>query len=448
MRQFERKMVLALLLALLPASPGWAAFDAGGSVAVDYFYYAQDKAGFGGGRAQDMATPTTGGYAGINEDWPTVEEDRSATFFSFSKTSFLWFRWTSEANLGLMVQPVLAGDAAEGTGTNSLKVAFVSAFGWYRITPKLTLYAGKGAPDIFSPLDPTTYLGYDAVGKVTGLGYGNINSKYQNGIQVKYTFGTSVTLNFGLYESRFMDPNNENFTSFAHYIGFKKSSPDAIVDNVTKLPKIELSVPLQWGGTRIISSAMYLRQEFDNIAEGADDTITTYGVALGAETGLGIFKFKCEINYGQNWYNATKINVNTSYPFKSEYVPALGWAQSAAGALLGTDGKLYDSTDMAFWLQAGVKLGRFEPTIFYGRQTAKRDIPTQEVDVTTQMYGLNCPIQITKQLKLTPEIMIYDNGDSNRFLHPIRASEAFYFNSDVYDCGKEVLIGTQLRWTF
>lgn len=447
MRLTKAIMALVVLLTLSGATWAWAAFEAGGSVAVDFMYYSQDKEGFGGdkGVARKGGTPTTAGYAGLNDDWTTVEKDRSATFVDFSKTSFLWFRWTTKTNDGLYVVPVLAGDARQATGTSSLTVAFVSAYGWYRVTPALTIFLGKGMPDIFSPYDPATYVGYDSIGKVTGLGYGNINSKYQNGLTIKYLFSPKVSLDFGFFESRLVDPNNSEYTSFGPYIGFSKDSADAKVDNVSTLPKVELSLPLMFGRTKIVPSAMYLQQKFDNIAPDADDTITTYGVSLATEINIGNFQFMGEYNYGQNWYDAAKLNVNTSYPFKSEYVAALGWAQSAAGA---SDGKLYDAECMAYWLQGSFKLGRFKPTLIYGNQTAKRDIPTQEVDVETQMYGVNCPIEITKHLKITPEFMIYDNGDSNKFLHFGRLQATGYSTSDVYDCGQETVIAIETRWRF
>lgn len=443
-------MVLAVLLTLSRVTSAWAAFEAGGSVAVDFTYYSQDKEGFGGDRGVDRkgATPTTGGYAGLNDDWTTEEKDRGATFVDFSKTSYLWFRWSTETNDGLYVSPVLAGDSKQATGTGSLTVAFVSAFGWYRVTPALTIAVGKGMQDIFSPYDPATYVGYDSIGKVTGLGYGNINSKYQNGLKVKYVFSPKVTLNVGIFESRLIDPNNSEYTSFGPYIGFTKDSADTKVDNVTTLPKFELSMPLMFGRTRIVPSAMYLEQKFDNIASGADDTITTYGASLAAEINVGNFKLRGEYNVGQNWYDAAKLNVNTSYPFKSEYVAALGWAQSAAGNFLAPDGKLYDAQCMAFWVQGRLKLSRFNPTLFYGNQTAKRDVPTQEVDIETKMYGVNCPIEITKHLKITPEYMIYDNGDSNKYFHFGRLQATGHPTSEVYDCGRETVMAIQTRWTF
>ncbi len=436
---------MALWLVVILSGMAFAAVDLGGSVAMDLYYYKQDKAGFGGGRVSGSGTPTTGGFAGINDQWQTVEEDRSATFLDFSKTSTIWLRWTNEGGSGLFILPVLAGDANQPSGTAALNVAFVMAFGWWRITPEFTLSIGKGTPDVFSPLDPETQMGYDAVGKVTGLGYGNINAKYQNGIKLKYTLGRHVTLNLGLYESRLTDPNNASYTSVGPYLNFKKSSPQAVVDNVSKLPKMEISAPLTFGKTKIIPSAMYLLQTFDNIADGADDTITSYGVSLAGETEWRIVIVRGEVNYGQNWLNASKINVATSIPFKSEYVPALAFAQSA---MADAGGKIHNSENFAFWLQGGLKLGRFKPSLIYGYQSTRRDTPTREADIHTQMYGLVCPITITANLSVTPEIMVYDNGNGNRFFHLYRAGATGYPLSDVYDCGKEILAGAQIRWKF
>lgn len=445
MKKIVSIISLVVLLTVMSAAGALAAFDAGGSVAMDMYYYKQDKAGFGGGRTAGTGTPCTGGFAGINNSWQTVEDDRKATFIDFSRTSTLWFRWMNEGGSGLFVLPVLGGDANQASGTGQLNIGFVQAFGWWKVTPEFTIAVGKGTPDIFSPLDPGTQMGYDAVGKVTGLGYGNINSKYQNGVKLTYTFGSRVAVNLGIFESRLTDPNNSNYTAVGPFIGFKKSSTKAIVDNVTVLPKFDISVPVTFGKTKIIPSAMYLRQSFDNVAPGADDKITTYGLSLAGETELSIFRLRGELNYGQNWMNAAKVNVSTSFPFKSEYLPHLGYAQSA---MADANGMIHDSKDLAFWLQAGLLLGRFKPSVIYGYQTAKRDIPGKEANVKTQMYGIVCPIEITKNLTVTPEVMIYDNGGNNDFVHLYRAGATGYVKSDNYDCGKELMAGVQVRWTF
>jgi hypothetical protein len=222
--------------------------------------------------------------------------------------------------------------------------------------------------------------------------------------------------------------------------GLKPNAPGAYVDNTTLLPKIEASGELTFGKMTLIPNAMWLRQTFDNIAEGADDTIVAWGLGLSARVIFGKLTIKGELQKGQNWYNASKTAVATPYPFKSEYIGPLAFAMSAKA---DARGKLYDSDNLSFWGQATYRIGRFLPTVIYGQMLIKRDIPGQEADIRTQMYGVNCPIILNRHFYLIPEVMIYDSGGSNRFVSAYAPASSQY-----YDCGRELLAGMQFRFVF
>lgn len=247
-----------------------------------------------------------------------------------------------------------------------------------------------------------------------------------------------ISANLAFLESRLTDPNNTNYTSMNP--GFKKNVTGAYVDNVTKIPRIEASIPLTFGKVKVIPSAMWMKQTFDNVAGGADDSITSWGASLGGEVVIGALTLKGEAQTGQNWFNATKVGVSTCYPFKSEYVGPIAFAMSAKADAAG---KIYDSDNTAFWGQATIRIGRFLPTAIYGRMLIDRDIPGLEANIRTQMYGVNCPIILTSNLILIPEIMIYDGGGSNKFVSAYAPA-----SSQIYDCGKELLAGVQFRFLF
>jgi len=214
------------------------------------------------------------------------------------------------------------------------------------------------------------------------------------------------------------------------------------IENVSKIPKVDLGIPLSFGGSwgrlKLNPSAMYLKQEFANVATG-DDTITSYGLSFGASLEfLNGLKLMAEYNYGQNLYNSTRPGESTCYPFKYELIT--GGLRGAMGAR-AYDGKIYDSTTNAGWIQLGYNIaGKAEPTIFYGRNNTKRDMPTAlgygDTDFTTQMYGINCPIPITENLMVLPEYMIYDDGDSNQI------------NGITYDFGQEWMAGLEFQLSF
>lgn len=415
-----------------------AELEMGGTLAVDVYHYSQDKEGYGAGRTTGRGTPGTGGYAGVNDAHPTMEEDRRLTFIDFNKASVFWMKWTSAKGVGILISPYLKGDATQSLGTGSLNVGIALAYGWWDVTPSFRLAVGKGENDVFSPYDPYTSLGYDGVSKCMGVGYGNIVSKYQNGVVLTYNVNDRIKTNLGFMESRLTDPNNVNYTSMNPEL---KAEPGAYVDNSTQIPKIEFSVPMTFGQTEIVPSGMWIKQTFDNIAIGADDSITAWGVSLAAKKTIGALTIKGEIQHGQNWYNASKLAVSTPYPFKSEYAAILGFAMSAKA---DASGKIYDSDNTAFWCQVSYRLRQWLiPLLIYGQQTVKRDIPSQESDIRTQMYGVSCPIFFSHNFSVAPELMVYDSGDGNTFVSAYAPG-----NSEVYDCGKEILAGAQFRFFF
>lgn len=438
-----------LISVLMMNIPVWAAVDIGGQVFFDSYYYHQDSQGFGRPYYPGQKTqPGTGGIGGVKVGTTSKADDRKQTYFDLNHATALRFHWTNQQGLGAFIVTYMNADPAQssvGGADPGFKVGVSVATIYYDIIKDLRLTIGRGGvTQVFSPFDPHTYMGYDGVCKVEGLGYGNINSKYQDGIRLTYKPIPMVALDLSVFNPRLTAD-----TELMGGPGFKAKTGTAI-DNVSRIPKVEFGVPITiggtWGRVAFTPSVMYLKQQFNNVASG-DDSITSYGLSAGGLVEVFGAKLMAEYNYGQNLYSASRIGEATVYPFKYEYIT--GGLRNVMGAR-AYNGTIYDAKTHSFWVQLGYNImGRVAPTVFYGRNTTKRDMPTApspspatgidaygDSDFTTQMYGINAPITITKNFKIVPEYMVYNNGGSNKI------------NGTEYDFGKEWLAGVQFQLTF
>lgn len=480
MKRLFRVSMGVLAFILLMSMPALAAVDIGGQIFFDTYYYHQDKEGFSRPfYASSKTQPGSGGVAGIPKTQIVrFAEDRNQTYMDLNHATALRFHWTNQEGLGAFIVTYMNADPAQSSSTDpGFKVGVSVAVLYYDILKDLRLTVGRGgATQVFSPFDPTTYMGYDGICKVEALGYGNINSKYQDGIRLTYNPFSFVGLDLYLANPRLSQDTGPSaatagWNELNGGIGIQGITiPGAIpalnytlgVDNVSTVPKVELAMPLKYGGTwgRVVftPSAMYLKQKFNNVAPGGDDSVESYGLAASGLVEIFGFKLMGEYNFGRNLYNASRIGESTVYPFKSEYI--YGGLRNAMGARAyqgtsatysGLKGKIYDADTNAFWIQLGYNImNRVEPTVFYGRNYSRRtDMPMDnspavalgvdrygDTSFTTQMYGINVPVTITKNFKVVPEFMVYDNGKENRI------------NGVDYDFGKEWAAGVQFRVTF
>lgn len=444
MKRFLKVTGFALVMTCLLGTAAWAAVDINGAVYFDAYYYHQDKEGFarpGWTTSSLQTTPGSGGLGGIPVGATAAAEDRNQTFFDLNHSTHLRFHWTNtEGSLGAVLSIYMNGDPAQSSSTDAgFKVGTSVAYLYYNINKNLRLQAGKGGADsVWSPLSPSTLMGYDGVAKVTGLGYGNVSGTYANNVRLTYRVNNNVTLNFSLSDPRMTADEDAGFGRVT----------GTTVENVTKIPKLEFSAPLTFrkAGLRVIPSFFYLKSEFSNVEDGGEDSIVSYGASLGASFERAGLKLRAEYNYGQNFWNAARSGIYTNYPFKYEYIA--GGLRGVTAAKYSTiDKKVYDSKTQAFWMQAGYTMGIVTPTLFYGRNDSERDMPSGalgqgDAEFTTQMYGINVPIAIKKNFFIVPEFMVYDNGDDNKIVSSSATSPS------IYDFGKEWLAGVQFRLFF
>ena len=402
-------LVLAFT-SLAPAEKITETLSIGVDLMIDTYYYQQDKEG--------IARTVSGvRSAGLQKGTTTLEENRAQTFATVNKISTLYFIWNNQDKLGVTLVPNIDGEA--------YNIGVLYAYGFWNIIPELRFQIGKGTT-LFSDLEPTITMGYDGTNnKLYGIGYGNYFSGYNTYARFEYKLGSIGYLKAGIVDARQTDG-----TTAASATGLNLQNNGATIDNVSTLPRFELAFPVRFGGLGIYPSGFWQQQQFDNVKVGWDKSVASYGLSLGLKGDFKPFLFMAEVNYGTNWANTRGM----CYPLKSpDYTT---FAAQVSSAKADSTGKIQDSTALGWWLQAGVRFGRVEPSLVIGQQTYSRTVNNLKDEMNTMMYGITCPITLAKGFTLRPEIMIYDNGSSNKI------------SGVEYDFGKEVLVGIQFQYTF
>ena len=376
------KKILAVLFAaaLLVAFtvPAMAKTYIGGIAFMQVYYYDQE-------RTTDL--------------YPRAEDDFSAVYWDLMGVSRFKVRLTNEDNVGLYFEVGADNDRA---ANNNIWLRHL--YGWWDITPNFRLLAGQTSLP-FSVLAPYTILGYDFAGKVIGIGYGN----YDAGRVPQVRFQWKLN-DMGFVRLAFIDPKSVG-SPF-------NTEPGAISsDNDTKFPRIDLGVPLYFGAVKIYPSVFYQRQTFDDVVSGSDDTITSWGAALGVKFGFGPLMVASEVTVGDNW----------------------AWSATGAdGAVtpLVIAGDVEDAEAVAWWVDVSFKLGKITPHLIYGNITSERDPSGTANDKETDrtMYGITAMIPLAKGFMIRPEIMIFDREDEDG-------------GKDV-DYGKETVAGLTFQIAF
>lgn len=442
MRLYWKILAGVFFLVLLTGANGFAQLDLHGQVFYDSYIYHQDAEGFARpspSYTSYLTTPGSGGLAGVPVGTAPAAADRDQTYFDLNHATSIRAHWRNKEGLGAFYAMYMTGDPSQSlnTGGGGFNVGVSVALLYWDINPNLRIVAGKGGTtQVFTPLDPKRYMGYDGISHVTMLGYGNINSKYQNNLRFTYKFNQNFKLDVAFLNPR-LSMDNESYLAFGP--GFTAKTGTA-VDNVSMVPKVEIAVPMtfqgKWGNFMFTPSAMYLKSKFENVQDGHDDSITSYGLSASTKFKLFDFEMMAEYNFGQNLANAARTGESQCTPFKMEYVYGGLWKGMAARSYNGT---VYDGKTHSFWVSAGYTIAKkVTPTIFYGRNDSERDMPgaSMDCDTTTQCYGITIPIKVTRNLSIVPEYTVWDNGDNNQV------------DGTYYDFGKESIMGIQMRLMF
>ncbi len=309
-------------------------------------------------------------------------------------------KWTNEDNVGMFIQ-LGVGQISGGTSPRTRDgvmleptsdgVTLRHAYGWWDLTENFQVLAGKTTTPI-SPLLPYQMVGTRSGSlNIIGEGYGELYSGRFAQIRGTYHFTNTIRLAVAL-----VDPNSAALGNYTPYEVIPYQTD-------TKLPRIDLGLPIYIGPVSIYPSFLYQRRKVDFLTnhpdtDGIDKHIDTYIGSLGVLAGFGPFQFSAEGNWGQNWSN-TGGGMGVSPP-----------ARNSAATIY--DRQLDNTTTYGWWVDGSYRLGIATPHIVYGQMKSEGD--KNPMRYKSWFWGISIPIQVAKGFSLAPEFMWYDDGDDNR----------------------------------
>ncbi|MBN1663455.1 MAG: hypothetical protein JW943_07635 [Deltaproteobacteria bacterium] len=376
--------IFTAMLSLAIASPGFAlvnltkSLSLGINVYTAHYFYHGDK--------EFMAKGVPAGQTTLKADAERWE--------SFSNTtSVMIIRWAMP-NYGLVLIPNIDSDK------ESLGVPI--AYGYWYITPKLRFQVGKGT-SLFSEIQPHAATA-GGEQKATGIAYGNYFTGYNAYARVQYRIGR------GEIKAGIVDPRATDGI-YINTLGF--TSNGGKIDNASVIPKFELAywynLPTRAVRAQIQTSAFWQKQTFDNV-KGPDNEVVSYGLGLGLDGDLGPVHVMAEVTYGQNWFNTRGYGYPIMQTFL--YYPSL-FTNTVSGCYGGKVDKAGNMQNAKLWagfIEAGYKIGPARPSLIFGRMSTERSVNGLKDNVILKEYGVRCPIQVHKNLEISPEFMIFDNG--------------------------------------
>ena len=270
---------IAALLLVAFTVPAMAAVKIGGIIFTDFYYLDRDR---------DNATSL-----GLGNDPYQI------TTIQVPYITRLYARWTNEDNVGMYIEFGI-GQTSQGVvdqGSNG--VILRHAYGWWDVTPDFQILAGKSTTP-FSPLDPSQLLGTNSGSlNIIGVGYGNFYSGRFALVRGTWKFGKMGRLAVAL-----VDPNGSAriVQDFAKYYPWDLAGYAEGTDyqTNTKLPRIDIAVPLFFGPVSIYPGFLYQHRTVDAISTvpaASDSSLDTYIGSLGVKAGFGGFSIAMEGNW-------------------------------------------------------------------------------------------------------------------------------------------------------
>ncbi len=396
---------IAALLLVAFTVPAMAKVKIGGIIFTDFYYLDRDKAN--------------------SQAWGYGDDAYQLTAIQVPYITRLYGRWTNEDNVGMYIEFGI-GQTSQGIEDQSSNgVILRHAYGWWDVTPDFQIMAGKSTTP-FSPLDPSQLLGTNSGSvNIIGVGYGNFYSGRFAQVRGEFKFGK-----WGRVALALVDPNASAriVSTYAKYFPWDAAGAVQGVDyqTNTKLPRIDIGVPLYFGPVSVYPGFLYQHRTVDTLKpewSRFDDSVDTYIGSLGVKAGFGPFSVSAEGNWGKNWAN-TQALIGTSGP------------AMFAAALINPSGKICDSTTYGYWIDAAYKIGPVTPHVMFGQMHSEVDFNYSNIDTTSTFWGFSIPIDLAKGFRVRPELMWYDDGEYQ------------FAGTDEIDLGKYAIYGVQFQITF
>ena len=396
---------IAALLLVAFTMPAMAKVKIGGIIFTDFYYLDRDREN--------------------SNFWGYGNDPYQITTIQVPSITRLNARWTNEDNVGMFIEFGIGQTGGAVVDNTSNGVSLRHAYGWWDINPNFQIMAGKSTTP-FSPLNPSQLLGTrSGTLNIIGVGYGNFYSGRFAQVRGSFKFGK-----MGRVEVALVDPNGSAriVNTFAKYYPWEWVGYQEGVDyqTNTKLPRIDIGVPLYFGPVAIYPGFLWQQRTVDAIAPvpaNADDSLYSYIGSLGVKGGFGGFQFSAEGQWGRNWAN-TRGLIGTSAPAR------------LAAARLNTDGSTSDATTYGYWFDVGYKFGPVNPHVIFSQMKSKVDDFGYNVDTSSTVWGFSVPIDLAKGFRIRPELMWYDDGEYQ------------LQGQDLAKLGKYAIYGVQFQITF
>ena len=387
---------ICLFLLGISADTVRAKVTIGGTIFVDCYYLDRNKE---------------------NAQWKKLGDDPfTNTVVQIPNITRLNAKWTNEENVGMFIQLGLGQISGNTTDSTDNGVNLRHAYGWWDVTQNFQILTGKTTTPI-SPLFPFQMIGARSGSlNIIGEGYGELYSGRFAQIRGTYHFSNTVRLAVAL-----VDPNGSTLGNYTPY-------GDALIpyQTDTKLPRIDLGLPIYAGPISVYPSFLYQRRKVDLLSdhpdcEGIDNHIDTYIASLGVMAAFGAFQVSAEGNMGRNWSN-TGGGMGVSPP-----------ARNAAATIYNR--QLDNTKTYAWWVNGSYRFGNVTPHIMYGQMKSEGD--KNPMNYKSCFWGLSVPIEVARGFMLIPEFMWYDDGDDNRDADNLRVNN-----------GKYAIYGVQFQFRF
>lgn len=382
----KKLMVLgcAALMVFAFALPAMAKVQVGGMITTDLYYW--DASG------ENVAFPAIPSRGG------TLQNGREEFQINLpNPLNRLNAKYTSDdGNIGGFIE-------LRGGGPDSASANVIWNYGWidWHFNPNFYLRIGRQT-QAFAIHAPGQQVGRES-GHLILVGFGNIHGgSARDSVRGYIKFTDNVRM-----EIQLMDPDNVNDEVIGGFTNTPGLTAGPFEENT--LPRFDIALPMKFNGWTVEPAFTYLKQSYDQVVGGADDSLDCWGGSLFVGGGFGMFEFEGEITLGENLGDGNYV----SGPGAAPAVRAIGYNN---GAVPVGNNAFNDTEFVAFWLQGGFKFGAATLQLIYGYQNMQNDvnplIPGDDVDITRQAFVVNLPIKVAKGFTVTPEVGYYDFDDS------------------------------------
>jgi hypothetical protein len=312
-------------------------------------------------------------------------------------------------------------------------------FYWWDVNDWFNLTVGQlaskhsrlGPTDVWAPTSAISGLGSNVI--VWGMGYGQIFSQRLPQVQGNFKVHENALLQIAL-----IDPDSGGadfiFRSNPTYEIAGIGSNDAIFiqSEETNIPRIDLSLQVDWGPFQVTPSIMWMEHEWETDAyflanDGTnvalEDNVTAWNFSLPFMFSQAGLTFEVEFNWGENWGNSNLYITGDSYlgGGVAHSLPALGTvtangvaANATTTAVYDANGRLHDTECLGIWTELKYNWGMFTPGIFFGYQRMENDdlpVLANQFENDRTLWVLWCAIAANDHLTITPYFKMADNGE-------------------------------------